>query len=1519
MRNAKASKRVALVVLLALVVLSLTAFSFTSNATTDFAGNSTGVMGDVISNGDNTAEARASSSNIAEFTFRSGSSDYLTVKYPKKITIILGDELGANTGNSPRTSGMYNIDSQTNEQPNVVLEGHYGNAGNTDYQQIIRTGIWGYTGNSNDLFHQYFRDYTFDDLRMEFRGSDGNGPFNSVDDTNNYAFATYNAANNHYVLRMKNVGTYDGMDDTIWLRGTAQKAGTVVYSMPQNDGYLVAFRNYRADWNTGKWWHVDYSSNTYPSGNPTITINVLDPDGLQNVINDAQNRKNNVKGVVEKALVNNLNNAIANANNWVTKARDYTQNFDLNQETLDIAKNEVIKAIEAIENSQKFGVVNGGQYCTSTELRISKSAYDAAGNSAAIAYIDSSSQLTKTAFVWRADTQYEGGGYYYYTYKVDENAIRNKSCSITIAGTNKTLNFNITSWHGFADSSGNILGTLTKDNVLQNGQLATCKNPNHTCIAQVNDLETGQKKQCNCGWSKDDVASKTELWAHVYGEVQTTPSTCNTKGEKYQLCTCGDKKHLDEIALDPNNHQSLGSELVWVAGQKVPGTEIELTEAMHCGYAGKYGHLCSACKKYANEVEKPAGIGANNETIEHVADTTDAKVDTLPTCCDFGTGHYNCQHCGLKARDLTAEEIKLESKLQPTNNHVWESNYFIETPATCTEHAVAYYKCSNTNCSATTTEGIDFVNDEKVKAKGHSMVFETKVEPTCHSKGIRVESCIDCHAEGKTEEIPQVPHEIDRTIKLNEIKPTCMKEGSYEYHCKWYGEFCTEKEVITVSATGVHTRPMEGDPGYLEIEVAPTCTVDGTGYYVCTECTTHVSLDATTEPALKAGHKWSDVDNEKYILSHATCTNAAVYYKSCKVCGEKHTETFVCGEPLGHSFTNYVNNNDATCQKNGTETAKCDRCEMTDTKEINNSILPHKWEFITKEPSTCYSEGKGLDKCTECGVESELKPIEKLDHEYNESIKHNEIAKTCTNDGSYEYYCKNHEHCGAVKKITAKEDPTLQATGHDVEGQTVKVTKDPTCHSLGEGYRLCKKCSAKVKVDQSEAGNFAELQMTEHVIDKTVIGEKVEPTCMKNGSAKYFCKEHKNGCTYFEDIVPTKENGLLALGHSYDNAKTEIYKPATCTEEGIGHKYCTRQNCDDHEGSKIDVKLPIDSNNHIFDESKGSRKEHQVGVCTDPKSSYDYLTCANPKCKGIQVIEGTQQAGEHSWSTILTITKEPTCQADGEGHYECTTCHKTKNAVVSETPKLQKLSHKYVEKVDNKYVKTPATCESQAVYFKSCSTCGEKHATETFVNGEPLGHKFTTYAPYGQATCHSNATEKAKCDRCDKEDIREIPNSMLAHEWKFTETVAPSLENKTDGYDLYTCSLCGDTKKENIVKWETLVPKFTITVEGGTANGQTSVQVNANGTVTLKAEVPEGKVFVGWSDGNKIISYKAEDTIQVTANMSLKAVYDNVATGNNETANNGAVIGGAVGGTVVALLLVGIIIAIVVIVKKRKA
>jgi len=83
---------------------------------------------------------------------------------------------------------------------------------------------------------------------------------------------------------------------------------------------------------------------------------------------------------------------------------------------------------------------------------------------------------------------------------------------------------------------------------------------------------------------------------------------------------------------------------------------------------------------------------------------------------------------------------------------------------------------------------------------------------------------------------------------------------------------------------------------------------------------------------------------DEYLKMEAGCDTGAEYYRSC-ACGKAGTDTFFFGEPLGHSFTNYVPNNNATCTDNGTGTAECDRgCGATDEQEIPDSALGHSYQ-----------------------------------------------------------------------------------------------------------------------------------------------------------------------------------------------------------------------------------------------------------------------------------------------------------------------------------------------------------------------------------------------------------------------------------------------------------------------------------------------------------------------------------------------------------------------------------------------
>ena len=61
----------------------------------------------------------------------------------------------------------------------------------------------------------------------------------------------------------------------------------------------------------------------------------------------------------------------------------------------------------------------------------------------------------------------------------------------------------------------------------------------------------------------------------------------------------------------------------------------------------------------------------------------------------------------------------------------------------------------------------------------------------------------------------------------------------------------------------------------------------------------------------------------------------------------------------GHSFTNYVFEESTSCKVDGTETAKCDHCDATNTRTVQNTKGPHDWK-----DATCTSP----KKCAACGA-----------------------------------------------------------------------------------------------------------------------------------------------------------------------------------------------------------------------------------------------------------------------------------------------------------------------------------------------------------------------------------------------------------------------------------------------------------------------------------------------------------------------------------------------------------------------
>ena len=136
----------------------------------------------------------------------------------------------------------------------------------------------------------------------------------------------------------------------------------------------------------------------------------------------------------------------------------------------------------------------------------------------------------------------------------------------------------------------------------------------------------------------------------------------------------------------------------------------------------------------------------------------------------------------------------------------------------------------------------------------------------------------------------------------------------------------------------------------------------------------------------------------------ATCEKDGTKTAKCTKCDAVVTETDTDSK-LPHSFTSYTANNDATCTKNGTESAKCANCDATDTREVANSALKHN--FVDGKCTECEAADPDYNEPGEGGGEQE-NPC-KDGHSFTKYTSNNDA--TCTKNGTESAKC---DRCDAT-------------------------------------------------------------------------------------------------------------------------------------------------------------------------------------------------------------------------------------------------------------------------------------------------------------------------------------------------------------------------------------------------------------------------------------------------------------------------------------------------------------------------
>ena len=522
-------------------------------------------------------------------------------------------------------------------------------------------------------------------------------------------------------------------------------------------------------------------------------------------------------------------------------------------------------------------------------------------------------------------------------------------------------------------------------------------------------------KSCNCG------EKGTETFE--YGTVNPDNHTGGT-----EIRNASEANHVlqtkgytgDTYCRGCNTKLSSGTEIL--PGDHIPESVWKMNENNHWKECSVFGcgiiiENTSGAHAYDGDGDADCNICGYTRTIIPIHKHSLEKVSAVAaTCTSTGnTEHYKCEDCGKLFSDPAGtKEITAESVIVGMLPHSPKELPAIE--ATCENTGLsAGSKCENCNTiiieqTVTAAKGHDFVSgiwrydtaqhwkkcsrcDVTDTKENH--IYDNEQDNSCnvcgynrdiapahthnwadawsHNTAYHWHECLssDCDVTENSLKDGYAAHIEAAAVRENETAATCTTDGSYDEVV-----YCTDCHA-EISRTKNITKALDHEWGNWVVTKPATSSEDGEEQRKCMRDPSHVETKII--PALTHTHQYSEVAKDEYIKTEATCTEPAVYYKSCE-CGETSTDTFTSGNALGHDFIVLQHDENQHWKK-------CSRCDVTDIKSdhdydseqdnicnvcgYNRGIAPGHTHTLIKvdgTPATCTEEGvKDYWKCSECG------------------------------------------------------------------------------------------------------------------------------------------------------------------------------------------------------------------------------------------------------------------------------------------------------------------------------------------------------------------------------------------------------------------------------------------------------------------------------------------------------------------------------------------------------------------------
>lgn len=897
-----------------------------------------------------------------------------------------------------------------------------------------------------------------------------------------------------------------------------------------------------------------------------------------------------------------------------------------------------------------------------------------------------------------------------------------------------------------------------------------------TKLSKIDDTNHGY--MCTVCKEKYDYAS---TYKHDWTLVSTiTAQTCSTEGRgNYKCNDCGATK-VDKIEADGKSH-------VFNNPTQNPDGKTHTARCSKCDYSeaavdctNNGNCVCSVC----------GGLLAHDFTALTVKDDA---LKSNATCTDLAVYYYSCSVCS-KVNNAEGAATFTDGEAL---GHDWtNTKNFKKTDATCEVGTIYYKECSRCKKSSETIAPTETWTDND--ALGHEFTG-----PAVKGDGSHSYKCTRCDKKGFN-------GVVDATESCSYGLYTKVDATSHKRTCSICGHEDVSNHNLSVwkfvgnETTKEHNRKCTDNCGYTETKNCnvvstkhdATCLADAYTEDACSDCSKGY---IETEKGTKLAHDYSGA----YVYDSTTNTHKQ---RCVNGCNEVPTGA---GTACTYKYTQISGTN--------THKAKCTTCQGEKTLDCNGGSATCIEKATCKDCGIKYgdfaahsftgdlvnaSEGKHYRVCTTDGCAARG-----LDGVVNETAnchggtaycKEKAICDDCKTQYG-EFNANNHkadslEDQDGLAATCMQPGYTSYKKCKDCGTETGKITLDinPNNHNFGGDAVSNNDQTHKLVCQNKNAEGTAQCSVTTNVACHSTSPQVQPATCLEGGYQINTCDD----CDYIWYSDPTDP-----LGHDWDKWKYN-------EETGKHERVCKRDDTHTEDGFCVNSEQTVTTIDPTCTE--GGYKLHVCNDCghqwhTDPTHAtghtytekiiddahiYDGVTesCTNAKhywydCKDCDKnakdetdnvnyplntlyyqngpSKGHKWNGKVATSEHAVIKTPATCTTNAIYYVYCTVCGMSSQNIDQTDENYgitfeafgSATNHNYIEKVADEFLCSSATCSAQAVYYKSCATCGDK-SNDTFKHGDLAAHVFTqqildTAHRITKATCQTKATYWYDCANCD--------------------------------------------------------------------------------------------------------------------------------------------------------------------------